>query len=130
MDIFGDLYGAFEIAAEEGAESLIKNDISKEWAEAITEVAKKNISPPEVHITGYVDLKSYAGDGVEVIKEALLSVKDDNITIQCVGAPRYRMTVTSSDYIEAETMLKNAAQMAIDEVVEAGGEGEFYRELE
>ena len=40
------------------------------------------------------------------------------------------MTVTSSDYIEAETMLKNAAQMAIDEVVEAGGEGEFYRELE
>jgi len=130
MDIFGDLYGAFEIAAEEGAESLIKNDISKEWAEAITEVAKKNISPPEVHITGYVDLKSYAGDGVEVIKEALLSIKDDNITIQCVGAPRYRMTVTSSDYIEAETMLKNAAQMAIDEVVEAGGEGEFYRELE
>ncbi len=84
MDIFGDLCGAFEIAAEEGAESLIKNDISKEWAEAITEVAKKNISPPEVHITGYVDLKSYAGDGVEVIKEALLSVKDDNITIQCV----------------------------------------------
>lgn len=130
MDIFGDLYGAFEIAAEEGAESLIKNDVSKEWAEAITEVAKKNISPPEVHITGYVDLKSYAGDGVEVIKEALLSVKDDDINIQCVGAPRYRMTVKSSDYIEAETMLKNAAQIVIDEVVEAGGEGEFYRELE
>jgi translation initiation factor 2 subunit 1 len=130
MDEFGDLYGAFETAAEEGAESLINREVDKIWAEAITEVAKKNISPPEVHITGYVDLKSYASNGVEVIKEALLSVKDDNVQIQCVGAPRYRLTVKSSDYIDAETMLKKAAQVAIDEVEEAGGEGEFYRELE
>ena len=42
---------------------------------AITEVAKKNISPPEVHITGYVDLKSYAPNGVDVIKGALLPSK-------------------------------------------------------
>lgn len=130
MDEFGDLYGAFETAAEEGSESLTSREVDSKWAEAITEVAKKNISPPEVHITGYVDLKSYASNGVEVIKEALLSVKDDNLSIQCVGAPRYRLTVKSSDYIEAETMLKKAAQTTIDEVVEAGGEGEFYRELE
>ena len=130
MDEFGDLYGAFETAAEEGVEALVNREVDKKWAEAITEVAKKNISPPEVQITGYLDLKSYASNGVEVIKEALLAVKDDNIQIQCVGAPRYRMTVKSSDYIEAETILKNAAQIAIDEVLEAGGEGEFYRELE
>jgi translation initiation factor 2 subunit 1 len=40
------------------------------------------------------------------------------------------MTVKSSNYIEAETILKDAAQLAIDAVIEAGGEGEFYRELE
>lgn len=130
MDEFGDLYGAFEIAAEEGEASLIEREIDLNWAKAITEVAKKNITPPEVHITGYVDLKSYASNGVEVIKEALVSVKDDDISIQCVGAPRYRMVVKSSDYIEAENILKKAAQKAIDVVLEAGGEGEFYRELE
>ncbi|MCE5214634.1 MAG: translation initiation factor IF-2 subunit alpha [Methanobacterium sp.] len=130
MDEFGDLYGAFETAAEEGVESLIDRDVSKQWAEAITEVARKNISPPEVHITGYVDLKSYASNGVEVIKDALLAINKDDISIQCVGAPRYRLTVKSSDYIEAENMLKEAAQIAIDEVAAAGGEGEFYRELE
>ncbi len=130
MDEFGDLYGAFETAAEEGAESLINREVDAQWAETITEVAKKNISPPEVHITGYVDLKSYASNGVEVIKEALLDVEEDNIRIQCVGAPRYRMTVKSSDYLEAENILKKAAQKALDEVIESGGEGEFYRELE
>ena len=130
MEEFGDLYGAFEIAAEEGENSLIDREIDEKWAKALTEVAKKNISPPEVHITGYVDLKSYASDGVEVIKGALLSIRDEDISIQCVGAPRYRMVVKSSDYLEAETILKNAALKAIDAVVEAGGEGEFYRELE
>ena len=47
--------------------------------EAITEVAKKNISPPEVNITGYVDLKSYASNGVEVIRKALGSINGDEI---------------------------------------------------
>jgi len=130
MDEFGDLYAAFEIAAEEGGTSLIDREVDEKWAKAITEVAQKNISPPEVHITGYVDLKSYASDGVEVIKGALLSIKDGDISIQCVGAPRYRMVVKSSDYPEAEIILKEAALKAIDAVVEAGGEGEFYRELE
>ena len=46
MEEFGDLYGAFEIGAEEGAKPLIERGMSEEWANAITEVAKKNISPP------------------------------------------------------------------------------------
>ncbi|AXV40252.1 translation initiation factor IF-2 subunit alpha [Methanobacterium sp. BAmetb5] len=130
MDEFGDLYGAFEISAEEGATSLIERGMDETWANAITEVAKKNISPPEVQITGYVDLTSYAPDGVEIIRAALKSIDKDNVAVQCVGAPRYRLLVKSSDYITAETILKDAADEAIATVLEAGGEGEFYRELE
>lgn len=130
MDEFGDLYGAFETAAEEGVNALLERDVDEEWADSITKIAKKNISPPEVHITGYVDLRSYASNGVEIIKDALSSVEDEDLNIQCVGAPRYRMTVKSSDYIEAENMLKEAAQKVIDIMLECGGEGEFYRELE
>jgi len=130
MDEFGDLYGAFEISAEEGANPLIERGMDETWANAITEVAKKNISPPEVQITGYVDLTSYAPDGVEIIRTALKSINKDNVTVQCVGAPRYRLLVKSSDYITAETILKDAADKAIATVLEAGGEGEFYRELE
>ncbi len=130
MDEFGDLYGAFEISADEGKESLIKRGMDKKWAAAITEVAKKNISPPEVQITGYVDITSYAADGVKIIRNALNSINKDNVSVQCVGAPRYRLLVKSSDYITAETILKDAANQAIEIVLEAGGEGEFHRELE
>lgn len=130
IDEFGDLYEAFEMAAEEGTSALEDRGIDGEWAETITEVAKKNISPPEVQITGYIDLKSYAPEGVEVIKKALGSVKDEDIQIQCVGAPRYRIIVKSSDYLSAETLLKEASQKCIDSVLAEGGEGSFHRELE
>ena len=130
MDIFGDVYGAFESAAEEGAETLTEEGISQEWADAITEVAVKNIQPPEVHITGYVDIENYAPNGVEIIKEALLAAEDENIEVQCVGAPRYRITVTSTDYKIAETQLKEAALKAVEIVEDAGGKGEFLREID
>lgn len=130
MEEFGDLYGAFETAAEEGAISLIDRGMDEDWANSIEAVAKKNISPPEVNITGYVDLKSYAPNGVDVIKKALSSIDSDEISVQCVGAPRYRLMVKSSDYITAETLLKEAAEHAIKVVIEEGGEGTFQRELE
>ncbi|MGZ7134585.1 MAG: translation initiation factor IF-2 subunit alpha [Methanobacterium sp.] len=127
---FGDLYEAFETSAEEGETALTSRDIDGEWAKTITEVAKKNISPPEVHISGYINLHSYAPNGVEVIREALGTVESDEIAVQCVGAPRYRLIVTSSDYLTAENLLKEASQKCIDTVLKDGGEGEFQRELE
>lgn len=130
IDEFGDLYEAFETSAEEGVEALTSRGMSEEWAETIAEVAKKNISPPEVHITGYVNLKSYAPNGVDIIKKALGSVESEDISVQCVGAPRYRLIVKSSDYITAENLMKDAAEHCIEAVVEEGGEGEFQRELE
>ncbi|MCK9151005.1 translation initiation factor IF-2 subunit alpha [Methanobacterium alcaliphilum] len=130
MDLFGDIYGAFEAAAEEGETALTNEGIAEDWAKAITEIGKKNITPPEVQITGYVDIKSYAPNGVEIIKKALQSVEKDNINIQCVGAPRYRMIVKSSEYIQAEKELKEAADKCIEIVESSEGEGIFYRELE
>jgi translation initiation factor 2 subunit 1 len=130
MEEFGDLYGAFEAAAEEGTDVLVERGVDETWANAITEVAKKNISPPEVQINGYINLTSYAPNGVEIIRDALGSIKDENLSVQCVGAPKYRLTVVSSDYPTAEDLLDKAAQKAIKFVEKAGGEGEFHRELE
>lgn len=135
MDIFGDVYGAFETAADEGMNSLIDEGISVDWAETITEVAKKNITPPEVHISGYVDIETFVPDGVDVITKALNSAKDngdaeEEISVQCVGAPRYRITVKSSDYILAEKSLKQAADRCISVIEASDGNGSFLRDIE
>ena len=116
-------------------ESLIEEEIPQDWAEAITEVAKKNITPPEVHISGYVDIETFVPNGVEVIIAALKAAEDngdeeEEIKVQCVGAPRYRITVKSTDYILAEKALKAAADRCIAVVEESEGNGSFLRELD
>ena len=97
MEEFGDLYEGFELASDDGENVLLDVDVSPEWAKIITEVAKKNISTPEVQITGYVDLTSYKSNGVEIIIEALQSIESDNVEVQCVGSPTYRIMVTTED---------------------------------
>ncbi|HIH65116.1 MAG TPA: translation initiation factor IF-2 subunit alpha, partial [Methanothermobacter thermautotrophicus] len=59
----------------------------------------------------------------------LKSAQDEGITVQAVGAPRYRLIVKSTDYLKAEKQLKEAAQKCIEIVEKEGGEGEFLREL-
>lgn len=131
MDIYGDVYGAFEIAADEGVSSLTEEGIDETWAKAITEVAENNITPPEVHITGYVDIENYEPNGVEIIKKALQSAQRmKDVEVQCVGAPRYRITVKSTDYILAEKTLKKAADKCLKIIEDSNGKGEFLRELD
>jgi translation initiation factor 2 subunit 1 len=130
MDNFGDIYGAFETAAEEGESVFIDEGIGEDWAKTIVEIAKKNITPPEVHITGYVDIQTFDSNGVDIIKKALKSAEGENIEVQCVGAPRYRITVKSTDYIQAEKDLKDAADRCIKIIEESAGNGTFLRELE
>jgi len=130
MDSFGDIYGAFETAAEEGESVIIDEGIGEEWAKSIVDIAKKNITPPEVHITGYVDIQTFDPNGVDIVKEALKAAEGEDIEVQCVGAPRYRITVKSSDYIQAEKELQAAADRAIEIIEESNGNGTFLRELE
>lgn len=130
MDEFGDLYGGFESASDEGVQVLLDIDISEDWANAITDVAKKNISSPEVQITGYVNITSYRENGVEIIKESLQSIEQDGVEVQCVGAPKYRIMVTARDYPTAEKILKESADTCIGMIEENDGEGFFQRELE
>ncbi|MBO7719952.1 MAG: translation initiation factor IF-2 subunit alpha [Methanosphaera sp.] len=130
MDEFGDLYEGFELASDDGESVLLDIDVDEDWARVITDVAKKNISTPEVQITGYVDITSYKSNGVEVIIEALQSIENDYVEVQCVGAPKYRIMVTAQDYPTAEKILRESADKCISIVENNDGEGTFHRELD
>ena len=55
---------------------------------------------------------------------------EEEIKVQCVGAPRYRITVKSTDYLNAEKALKAAAERCIEVVEASDGNGSFLRELD
>lgn len=130
---YSSLYGALEEAAISGEESLSDSGLTEEDIKIISRLAKENVKIPTVEISGYVDLRSFAPDGVEVIKKALKQAKrirdkDATLEIKYVGAPRYRIKVIAPDYKHAEAALKKSAQAAIKYIEQHGGEGAFVRE--
>mgnify|MGYP006293885727 CR=1 FL=1 len=98
------------------------------------EMVRKSISPPNVTITGYLDLETQAPDGVSVIKETLSEVtghtpKNCELEVSYVSAPVYRINITAPDYKQAEQVFKNSTSQAIKYISGKNGEGEAYRDL-
>ncbi len=82
-------------------------------------------------ISGYVEMTCPRPDGAVHIRDALMkAAKEDHttVTVQYIGAPRYRLVVRAPDYKSAETEMENAAKKVIKHIENHGGEGKFVRE--
>ncbi|MFB6194101.1 MAG: translation initiation factor IF-2 subunit alpha [Halobaculum sp.] len=132
---FGTMYDGFEQAAIHGRDALEATDLTDDQVEAIVEAARENVSVPYVNVTGYVDLESADGDGVDDIKTALQAAEGNGevpeeveLSVSYVGSPEYRITVKAPDYKTAERELETAAERATVAIGDHGGTGHFHRE--
>jgi translation initiation factor 2 subunit 1 len=148
LDTYGSLYDAFEDMVRVGKGAVRELGIKEEYADALYEVAQANVKLPSVQINGYVELKCPLPDGVEILKKALLKAEGvlqarpagkghdegetaNGTTVDCfyIGAPRYKIRVKAPNYKEAESVLSEAANAAIEEIKGHEGSGKFYRNL-
>ncbi len=100
---FGDLFSCFQSAFED-EKSIDGLDVPASLKSAIVETAKKNIKKAVMEVSGVLSLTCYSGDGVEKIKDAL-SLNKKSISISYLGAPRYKISITSDNYKDAEKSL-------------------------
>lgn len=131
IEDFGTLYGAFEQCAAV-PEVLDEEGYEGDWKAIFVEVAEENVTPPYVQIDGYLELTCPSSNGVEIIRNALLSGIDsseENVSIQYIGAPRYRLVISASDYKIAEEELKVITNRIMSGIKECGGEAAFHREV-
>ena len=128
IEHYGGLYPAFEDAAI-NEDALEEEGFKGKWIRHFVDVAKENIVPPYVKISGYLELTTTAPDGIEKIKRVLGEIEKEDVIVTYVGAPRYRITVKAEDYKTAEDILQNAAKRAIENLENMGGEGGFHRRL-
>jgi len=129
---YGSMYSAFEEAAMYGPKILEDIGIEEDIAKKIQEIATENVKIPFVEISGIVNLTCPQPDGINFIKKALRvavskAEEDIEITASYVGAPRYRISVHTSDYKKAENALRNSAEAAINIIKKAEGAGSFHR---
>ncbi|MHA1776901.1 MAG: hypothetical protein DRO88_01330 [Promethearchaeia archaeon] len=115
IDNYGDIRSAFEAIKEDGIEALSSTpglEISEELQKELYKLIVENITISKVNLQVEFDIRSYLGNGVEIIKDAFNAVnkirkpKGVEISFAYIGAPIYRMNLEAKDYITAEKFLE------------------------
>lgn len=95
-------------------EKIIKElEINKNYELVLLKTIKDKIKPLEIKLKATINLKSEANDGIKKIKDILKKIKafanknKYNILLNYISAPKYRVTITSNDYKDAEKILNN-----------------------
>ena len=128
------LYEAFEKAAQDGKEALIKIGVPEDLAKALVEIAEERIQISSVMVRGIINLTCAKPNGVKIIKESFLNAekaeksKDAKFRFYTVAAPKYRIEVQAQSYKDAESALQKMAEKVMSNVTSAGGHGSFERE--
>ncbi len=119
------LQNAFNDVIESHA-SLEKLGISKDYASQLESLVKEKIKPKSVMVSGTISIKSYAEEGLELVKEALISAEETNkaVIIRYLGAGNYSIDIEAKEYKEAEKILKTALE-AIEEKIKKDKTTEF-----
>jgi translation initiation factor 2 subunit 1 len=129
VEKYGSVFHAFEVASND-AKKFQKEHGKDPWVAAFLSVAADNLAPAHVTISGTLQIRSTAPDGLLRVREALKAaeaVSPDSIRVQYVGAPRYRIRVDGTQYKKVEDTLKKATEVALEKIRAAGGEGSFAR---
>jgi len=129
---FDSVYGALEAIVVDNS-SLDGLEINGKWKPVLLDLIKKSIKAPFVDVTGYVELKSYEANGINIIKESLKKIKnyktECDMDVAYISAPLYRIKVRARDYKSAERVLRKSAEEGIEYMKKHKGEGEFHRKL-
>lgn len=108
LEKYPTLFEAFEQVATGNLD--LASVIDEKLAGQLTEVIMQRIKPPEVEVGGDVILRSYAPNGIELVKEALESAAGakEGPVIKYTGTGVYSIWVKSEDYKTGEKILKHA----------------------
>ena len=125
---FESVYDAFSEIARNGISVINELKLPKKTVTAIEEVCSK-IKLPSVEIRGIMEITNKKSSGVELIKETLLkATKNSNIEITYLGAPKYRISLTSKDFKSAEKEMRPIIEEIQHSIEKKKGTFKFTRE--
>lgn len=125
---YDTIYNAF-VDSVEGNFDLKTLGLDSKVTLKLEETINQRIKAKEIEIKGELKLETYVPNGVEIVKDALLSCEkvDKSLIVTYEGGGKYKLTVKGQDYKIAENILKEGYTTAIKIIEKSGGKGEFIR---
>jgi len=123
------VYDGIIDVARNGIKVFIDLKLPKKTLDVIEAVSTK-IKLPSVEIRGILELTDHSSNGVENIRNGLQGFEKTNQSVEIlyVGAPKYRISVTASDFKSAEKTLKPILEDIEKNIGKNKGSFKFTRE--
>lgn len=132
LDNYGLVYPFLLEMLDDG--TLVKElKLDSKLEESFVEIVQKRIKKRKARITGLLNMKSYAPDGLDVIKKALKDIRKfveedgDEIEIKYLGAPKYKIVYESADLKHGENKLMDVLQRIEKHIKKQNGSLEFKK---
>jgi len=123
---------------KENGEEIISQitNIPEDIKKTFLRIVNENVEITTVKINAKIKLINREGDGIDRIKDTMLSVKNvvetpketRKLDITYLGAPYYRMEVISKDYLDAEGIISDVIDVLEAKSAEHKGVFEFIRD--
>ena len=129
---YDSVYDAVVDIARRGISVLNDLKLPKKILDVIVEEGSK-IKLPSAEILGVLEITDTSSNGIENIKKKLqdLEKKGQNgeVVVSYIGAPKYRLSVTASDFKSAEKILKPILEDTQKNVEKNKGTFKFTRQV-
>ena len=127
IEEYGGLYNFFQTIVESGKIVVDKLTTNQKLIILLVKTVQEKIKPIELSVNGILTIKSYRGDGIDLIKNILKKIKDKGIEITYLGAPKYKISSKAFEYKKAENLLKESVDLALEYAKKNGCEVEFLK---
>lgn len=107
-----------------GKYEISKFNLPKEIETSFKKLIDEKMQPPTYEIRGKIRFKTYASNGVEIIKSAFKKIENEKIKVSYLGGGAYNFFITSKDVEEANKFRSNINKI-IEEFKLKGGEASF-----
>ena len=137
LDLFDYYQEAIEALKESGDQIFQDlSSIPENIKEAFLKIVDENVEIATIKISGKVKLMYSDGDGIDKIKDTLINIKkiiEDprdtrKLDISYIGAPFYKIEVTSKDYLDAENILSEILEVLEEKANKYNALFEFIRD--
>ncbi len=127
LENYETLYDALQQLSLYGKEAA--KGVAANWVDVAVDVAQSSIEVPKRELKGVLSLSSLAPNGVELIKKALAEAKgkSNDIEIFYTGSGKYAVHAKAYDFKQAEKLLREAADRAIESIKASAGTGSFEK---
>jgi translation initiation factor 2 subunit 1 len=121
---FGDLYVAFDEISK-NYKILDKLNIDSKWKDAIINVLNKIFVGKKVLLKAELDIRCYAENGINLIKDALSELEKNGFVVKYISAPKYIVEIETNEPKKMEKRMVESLEKLVKFIKDKNGEASY-----